>query len=438
MNRPIKIAGLALFCAGLFGLSACKDNLNGRTLVRFVYWGDIKEIGILEGLVHDFEKTHPKIKVVPQRVAAGGPSYMEKLQAQFAAGIGPEVMSVSSYYVDALAVSNSLADLAPDAAASAVLGGLKDLYPQIVQDFTFSGKLYAIPRDISPVCAIYYNKNAFKEAGVAFPDKNWTWPEPFLSMAKKLVKKDKDGHVQRYGYVDDWEMADVFLYGLGGTLADNVEHPTKGLLDSPAAIAAYQFRADLIHRWGVQPSDSGLQSFGTVANTAEMFRQGHVAMFYSGVWKVPDFREIKDFEWDVQIFPAHEKTRKRGFGGGGTGYGMNASLKGEQRQAAWELIEHMSSPDSQRRMALAGLVLPSNRVIAISKAFLDGQIPKNKKIFLDAVKDCYARPKTTHWNEYLASGISQSLAMVWLGKETAEKALKESVPKANAKIFGKR
>jgi multiple sugar transport system substrate-binding protein len=428
------VTRLLLIFSLLLSLGMGCHKADSETQLRFVYWGDLKEVSIIDTLVRDFEKANPGLHIKNERVSAAGPAYMERLQTQFAAGVGPDVWLVSSYYVDAFKEFGVIGDLSAEAQKSPVLKGLKDFYPEIVKEFKFGGGLYAIPRDIAPVCAIYYNKQAFDEAGLPYPKDNWTWPEPFTRIAQKLTKRDKDGKVLRWGYVDDWEMADAFVYGAGGKLTDNAEHPTRGALDSPQAIAGYQYRADLINKYKAMPGDGNMVNMGGMG-TSELFTSGKAAMFYSGAWKIPSFREIKDFKWDVAMFPAHEKTGKRGFQGGGSGYGLNSKLSPAKRGNAWKFIEFLTSPESQAAMAASGLLQPANRRIAESKAFLDG-MPANKAVFLRAVPYVYERPKTTRWNEYMRSGIYQSLDDVWAGKVSAEAALKKSVPVANEKVFG--
>ena len=47
----------------------------------------------------------------------------------------------------------------------------------------YDGSVYGFPRDIS-VEVLYYNKDIFDEAGVAYPDDTWTWDD-FLAAAER-------------------------------------------------------------------------------------------------------------------------------------------------------------------------------------------------------------------------------------------------------------
>ncbi len=46
-------------------------------------------------------------------------------------------------------------------------------WPEAVVGSSFNGSLYGLPRDMSNVI-LYYNKDMFDAAGVAYPDDTWT------------------------------------------------------------------------------------------------------------------------------------------------------------------------------------------------------------------------------------------------------------------------
>src|SRR6266700_7848980 len=74
---------------------------------------------------------------------------------------------------------------------------LPDLEPAVARYYTIGGKLYSMPFNSSaPV--MYFNANAFKEAGLDPTKTVWTYDE-VLDAAKKLTKKDASGKVTQYG-----------------------------------------------------------------------------------------------------------------------------------------------------------------------------------------------------------------------------------------------
>lgn len=422
INTAIVLALILVLTAGC-GNSAAKKKYD----LRFMYWGDITEIEIINEMVAKFEKD-TGLSVSAERVPAG-PPYMEKVITQFAAGSAPDVMFVEAGNFKQFADKGVLLDLTPFLENETTLKK-SDFYPKIIDRFTDGSSLYVLPRDIAPICTIYYNKKAFDEAGIKYPQDSWTWDD-LVEIGKKLIKKDATGMVSRFGYVDDWPIWEAFVFSNGGKVVDNVKNPKKFLLDSKEAIAGIQYRADLMHKHGIMPSPAQMTGMGGMGS-ADMFISERAAMFYSGIWKTPAFRNIKNFEWDVVMFPKGPKGF-RGFPSGGSGYSIVKSTK--NKEAAWKLLTYLSGKEGQVKLAKTGLVQPAMKTMAESKDFLDGQAPKHKDVVLRGVQYAEFSPLTPVWDEISTSVLSPGLDRIWNGKETAEKVLKEIVPEINRKFF---
>jgi len=398
--------------------------------LRLMYWGDVQEIKIITEMVAKFEKD-TGITVSAER-APSGPPYMEKVLTQLAGGNAPDVLFVEVNNFKSFADKGVLEDLAPYIATDPELK-MKDFYPEIIDRFTVDNKLYVLPRDIAPICVVYYNKKMFDKAGVKYPTDDWSWPDGFLKIAKKLTKKDANGRITQYGFVDDWPIWEAFMYSNGGAMVDNVKKPTKCVLDSKETIDAVQFRADLANKYNVCPSPSQLTSMGGMG-TADMFTSGKVAMFFSGIWKTPMFRDIKNFKWDVVMFPKGPKG-KRAFPTGGSGYAVTKMSK--NKKMAWKLITYLAGKVGQEKLAQTGLAQPAMMSVAESKYFLDSQPPKHKDIVLKGVKYVVFVPLMSEWEEINVGTIAPRYDKIWNGKETAEKVIKEMVPDINEEYFKK-
>ena len=74
---------------------------------------------------------------------------------------------------------------------------LGSFYPAFMENSQTGGKTYGIPFQRStPV--LYWNKEAFAEAGLDPETPPTTWEET-IEFGKKLVKKDSDGNVSQWG-----------------------------------------------------------------------------------------------------------------------------------------------------------------------------------------------------------------------------------------------
>ncbi len=425
-----KIISLVLMIFLLVFFNSCgKSKAVSKDMLRFMYWGDVQEIEIITNLVKQFEKD-TKIKVSAER-APSGPPYMEKVLTQFAGGNPPDVLFVEVNNFKAFAERNVLEDLTPYLEKETAFKK-KDFYPQIIDRFTIGNSLYVLPRDIAPICVVYYNKKLFDEAGVKYPTDDWTWYD-LVKKGQKLVKKDSKGIYTQFGFVDDWPIWESFVYSNGGSLVDNVKNPKKCTLNKKEAIEAIQFRADLIHKYKIAPSPSQMTAMGGMG-TSDMFVSGKVAMFYSGIWKTPLFRQIKDFQWDVVMFPKGPKGI-RAFSTGGSGYAITKASN--KKEAAWKLVTYLAGKAGQIELAKTGLAQPAMISIAESKYFIDDRPPKHKDIVLKGVKYVVFAPLMSEWEEINVSAIAPAFDKIWSGKEKAEKVLKEIVPEINENFFSK-
>ena len=73
----------------------------------------------------------------------------------------------------------------------------KDFYPAFMANGQIDGKTWSIPFQRSTI-VLYWNKDAFKDAGLD-PDKAPASWDEMVAMGKKLVKKDASGNVIALG-----------------------------------------------------------------------------------------------------------------------------------------------------------------------------------------------------------------------------------------------
>ncbi len=418
---------LAVVALGL--TSGCTYSKHG-TVLRCIGWGGKEEATILQDAVKDFKAAHPGVEI--EFESAPYNEYITKVLTLFSAGMAPDVMAVNAEQMMAFASRGVFEDLKPYLDKDP---GLKvsEFYPEAIDHYTVNGQLVALPRDIAPIAVVYYNKKKFDEAGVPYPKDDWTMDD-LLATAQKLTKKDAAGKITQFGFVgaDNSPSWDAWVYAWGGALVDNEKNPTRCVVDSPQAIAGVQFLADLATKYHVMPSLADLTSMGSMGNS-DLFMNGTVAMFYSGIWLTPQFRQIKDFDWDAVEFPKGPHGL-RAFPMSAAGYGI---VKGSKNpELAYELVKYLAGETGEKLMASTGLTQPALKALAQSDIFLDGQPPKSKGFLVDAVKYGHFQPLDPNVPEWKAR-IEASLDRVWSGEETPEKALKRAAAEVNEKFFKK-
>ncbi len=425
-----KTRSLLTFLAAVFllGGAGCGAPESKPILLRWATWGDVSGTNILQAAVDGFKKAHPGVEVRLERTPFG--EYTSKLLVQYSAGMAPDVMAVNCDMLPAFAAKGVLADLKPYVDKDPSIQ-LSDYFPEAIDHYTVHGTLTAIPSDISPICVIYYNKKKFDEARLPYPKDDWD-VDRFLKTAQQLMKKDSQGNVTQYGFVDEWPLWDAWVYTFGGQMVDDEKKPTRCTLDSPQAISGVQFRADLMNRYKVMPGPAYITAMGGLGNS-QLFINGTVAMYHSGIWQSPAFRQIKDFDWDVVEFPKGLHGH-RGFPMDAAGYGV---LKGSAHpELAYELAKYLTGEDAEKYIGATGLIQPALQKVARSKVFLDGQKPRSKGFLPGSVKYGHYRsfdPDVMEWTNLVGSELDR----VWDGTETAAQALGKAVREVNGKFFRK-
>ena len=344
-----------------------------RTVIEFASWGSKSEINIIKPILKDFEAENPDIKVrflhIPQ-------NYFQKIHLLYASNTPPDVIFVNNLNLPIYANAGVLEPVGNWSDTSA-------FYEQALQALSWDNKLYAIPRDISTL-VIYYNKDLFDKFGVQYPTKDWNYNE-FLDISKRMTKNGVYGisFEENYFFFLPYLMSEG-----GGIISDDLN---KIIIAEPQSQKGLNFYADLRKKYHVAPRAEESAS----ATMAQMFLQGKLAMHLTGRWLVPKYREEATFNWDVSIFPKGDAGSITPLDASGWAVSKNSKHKEE----AYRLINYLSSYDSIVKITQSGLIVPARKDVANSKYFLDGEAPKNSKIFLDAIETSKPTPVPVNYKE---------------------------------------
>lgn len=377
--------------------------------IKVSFWGDNKQIGIIKSIIEPWDKKRKDIEVVLEHIPST--RYMQKIQTEFAAGVGPDVVFaevnnyIELYSRDMLIPLNSFVSNDPSI-------NLSDYYPELIRRFTRDGNLYVIGRDIAPFACIYYNKDLFDQAGIPYPKDNWN-TDDLLRIAKQLTKKEGQ-IITQFGFYG-WAWWN-WLYTFGGGFVDDYSNPTKLLLSSHKSRQALKFYHDLMYKHQVSPTPAADQT------GSQLFMTGRLAMYSSGIWESPEFRTIQSFNWDVAMFPKGPDGT-RSFASGGSGYGISKSCK--HPEAAWEVLKALADINGQKKMAKMGLTQPAIRSLVKSEHFNEnGEDPLNKRMLDEAVKYINFDPFHPDWYKFNNTHIGMHLDLYFRNKATLDEALK--------------
>lgn len=356
--------------------------------ITFSVFGDPAEFAAYENLVAAFSEVHPEIKVALQHVP-GQSDYRQRLATAFSSGEPPDVMLLNYRRFGAFVAEGGLVPLGDYLAASDVISEA-DFYPEVTESFYLDGQLWCIPQNLSSL-VVYYNKDLFDAAGLAYPTNDWTH-EDFLTAARALTKDvDGNGRFDQYGVGIEPTVFRLapFIWQFGGELVDDLDRPTRLMLDSPQALAAFQWFVDLQVKEHVAP-DAAAES---AEESESRFLNGRLGMYFNSRRGVPTYRSITDFDWDVAPLPRGEQAAGILHS---DGYCMAENTV--DKDAAWTFIEFANSEVGQTIVAQSGRTVPSLIAVAESPAFLSPDLPPaNARVFLDTVPFIRRVPITTTW-----------------------------------------
>jgi multiple sugar transport system substrate-binding protein len=282
----------------------------------------------------------------------------------------------------------------------------KDFYPLPLQAFEFGGELQCVPQNASSL-AVYYNADAFREAGVPAPGRSWTY-ERFADAARALTGDGRHG----VGIDVSTIRTAPWVWAAGGQLVDDEDRPTRFELDTPEA------RRGLEHLLALQRNGWAPTADEADARAVdERFLDGSLAMFLSSRRDVPLARTIDDFEWDVAPFPKDVEEasvlHSDGF----------CIAKGGDAEAAWDWIEFALGREGQEILAASGRSVPSLREVAESPVFLDPRDPPaNSEVFVDALEHMHRLPTTENWVE-VEDRTDDILEQLYYGALSVDEAL---------------
>ncbi len=144
--------------------------------------------------------------------------------------------------------------------------------------------------------------------------------------------------------------------------------------------------------YGITPYPSDI---GGDAGKVTSFMNGHLAMLVDLRYITSTFREEMDneYEWDVAPLPMYKEYDAEGnitVHGVEAGHSGSVALcissKSKVANEAWKFIEFCASADGQAMQAEAGFAIPLQKDLANSDVFLDGQNPRNAKVFIRAAQ----------------------------------------------------
>lgn len=117
-----------------------------------------------------------------------------------------------------------------------------DFYPGLLEQVQWHGRTWAVPYE-AMFTLIYFNKDLFDAAGVAYPEAGWTWDD-FLDAAIATTLHE-DGQTVQWGFLDPLFSPLRFIQGRTGPLFEPEAEPPIARLEETAVVDAVRWYTDL-------------------------------------------------------------------------------------------------------------------------------------------------------------------------------------------------
>ena len=374
---------------------------------------------IVDGIVADFMQANPDIKV--NAIYAG--NYNDaRIKALAALKSGQPaqlsvMFSIDIYELieqDAIVAFDDVVETAEEKA------WLNSFYPTLMENGRTAGRTWGIPFQRSTI-VMYYNKDAFRAAGLDAEKPPATWDE-LVAAGKKLTKPDGS----QWGVMIPSTGYPYWMFGAltmqnGQVLMNGDGNETY--FDHPDVVGALQFWKDLGTTHKVMPG--GTIEWGTLRQN---FLEGKTAIMWHSTGNLTAVKKNAGFDFGVAMLPA---SKRRGTPTGGGNFYIFKKTTPEERKAAMRLIKFMTGPESSAKwsmqtgyMGVSPAAYETAALMDYVKGFPYAAVARDQLEFATAELSTY---QTGRVRELLGDAIQAALT----GAQTPAKALGEAQSQAD-------
>lgn len=408
------ISVLATACVGSTDTGATDDPAARSTLTFWHGWTATAEVKAIDENIARFEKKHPNITVK----AISGINDEKLNQALRAGGSkGPDVVSsFTTANIGKFCSSGAFADLGPFIEKSKL--DLEKTFSKPLLDYTqFEGKRYALPL-LSDAYGLYYNKDAFKAAGIKKPPRTW---EEFDRAAVALTESKGDTYEQ-LGFMPNYHGYETVPshYISQWSPTYFTKDGRSNIAKDPSFKAMYSWQRALVHKLGGYAKLEKYQkTFGDEWGAKHPFHTGQVAMQLDGEWRL-GMTEATDPGFEIGVAPLPvPKDQIDSYGKGYlSGTVLGIAPASEKQNAAWELVKYLTT-DTEAVVQFANAIknVPSTKAALKSP---DLKFDPRFKTFLDI-----AQHPDSNTSDGAINGITYQMSLQNFGYQVENGAVRD-------------
>ena len=314
---------------------------DGAVTLKWALW-DKDTTVYYQPLIDAYTAAHPNVTI--EMVDLGSTDYSTVLGTQLSgSGSDFDVVTIKDVPGYVTLVNKGVIEPLDDLIAADGIDLAK--YSGVTDQVTMDGKLYELPFR-SDIWVLFYNKDVFDKAGVAYPTNDMTWDE-YDKLAREITDTTAGSRV--YGaHYHTWRST-IQL---------------DGILDGQHTIVdgTYDFTKPYYEMVLAQQQDGVCMDYATLKTQglhySAAFAQGNIGMMNMGSWFIATLIQgIASGEYDVQNWGMVKYPHAEGVEPGSTLStitGLAIPTSAPNKDAAWDFVMFVSTEEGAAVMASTG------------------------------------------------------------------------------------
>lgn len=378
---------------------------------------------LVDNLVQEFQAEHPDITV--KAIYSGNYSdTMTKAMTALKGGTPPHLSVILSTEIFTLIDNDAILPFDDLVTSAEEKQWLDSFYPALMANSRTSGKTWSIPFQRSTI-VMYYNKDAFRKAGLDPEKPPATWEE-LVDMGSKLVTKDADGKVTQWGVEIPSTGYPYWMFGALCRQNSEVlmnEAGNEVYFQKPEVVNALQFWQDLGKKYQIMPE--GTIEWGTLRTD---FLEQKTAIMWHSTGNLTAVKTNATFDFGVAMLPAK---KERGTPTGGGNFYIFKQTTPEERKAALTFIQWMTQPVRTAQWSI-GTGYLGTRADAYETELLKDYVKEFPAAAVARDQLKYATAElSVHENGRIYKTLNDAIQAALTGAKTPEAALTDAQKQAD-------
>lgn len=299
-------------------------------ITTLTHWGLWEDKNIMSGVIADFEKEHPNIKIDYQKRDIK--QYRETLKARLLQGQGPDIFRFHNSWLPMF--KENLLPLPKE-----VIGEnpQKLFYPVVEKDLAINGAYFGLPLEVDTL-VLFTNSDLFKSAGLN-PPKNW---DELKSTALRLTTKDAKGNIKQSGvamgtYDNIAHASDILslLFLQNGADFKNLSKTSTNFSEALTFYASFAKNETAVWNENLDPS-------------VLAFTKGTLAMFFGYSWDVFTIKALNpNLKFEIAAVPQLSENQKVNLA---SFWAEGVSQKSKNQKAAFQFLAYLAKKETLQKL----------------------------------------------------------------------------------------